>query len=46
MIALALLVPVALMLMLFAMDALETRLLRRPDPPPSDVVIPDQSVPD
>ncbi|MFJ3334531.1 hypothetical protein [Streptomyces sp. NPDC086766] len=45
MIALALLVPVALLLMLFGLDALETRLLRRPDPP-QDAAIPEQSVPE
>lgn len=47
MIVIALLVPVALLLMTFALDAWENFLFPRPPPPPSaDADIPEQLAPE
>ncbi len=46
MIVLALLVPVMLLLILFAMAALEDRMFPPPQPPRPEQEIPEQPVPD
>ncbi|MEU8588998.1 hypothetical protein AB0C59_18645 [Streptomyces sp. NPDC048664] len=46
MVVIALLVPVALLLLMFALDALEDLLFPPPDPPAQDPTIPDQSIPE
>ncbi|MEU6217887.1 hypothetical protein ABZ845_10250 [Streptomyces sp. NPDC047022] len=44
MVVIALLVPVVLLLLLFALDALEDILFPPPEPPSQDPAVPEQSV--
>lgn len=46
MVVIALLVPVVLLLMMFALDALENLLFPPPEPPAQDPVVPEQSIPE
>jgi hypothetical protein len=45
-VVIALLVPVVLLIMMFALDALENILFPPPEPPSQDPSVPEQSIPE